>query len=119
MLAQLRTQRRAQNEARLKIGQEWKDSGFVFTNEFGHPLGLDAVRKKFKQALKLTGLPDVRCYDARHTSATLLMESGVSPKVVSERLGQAEVGITLETYSHVTQQLQQQASDKIGEALFG
>ncbi len=119
MLTRLRTQRRTQNEARLKAGREWKDSGFVFTNEFGHPLGLDSVRKKFKQAPKQAGLPDVRLYDARHTSATLLMESGVSPKVVSERLGHSDVGITLEIYRHVMQQLQQQASDKIGEALFG
>jgi integrase len=119
MLIRLRNHRRAQNEARLKAGRAWKDSSFIFTNEFGHPLGLDAVRKKFKRALQKADLPDVRLYDARHTSATLLMESGVSPKVVSERLGHKDVGITLEIYSHVTQRLQQQAADRIGEALFG
>lgn len=119
MLRRLREHRRAQNEARLKAGAEWADGSFIFTNEFGHPLGLDAVRKKFKLALRQANLPEVRLYDARHTSATLLMESGVSPKVVSERLGHSDVGITLEIYSHVTQHLQQQAADRIGEALFG
>lgn len=119
MLSRLRTQRRVQNEARLKAGREWKDSGFIFTDEFGRPRGLGMVRLRFKQALQRVGLPDIRLYDARHTSATLLMESGVSAKVVSERLGHADVSITLETYSHVTQQLQQQAADRIGEALFG
>lgn len=119
MVGRLRQHRRVQNEARLKVGREWKDGGFIFTSDFGHPLSLETVRRKFKAALQRAELPDIRLYDTRHTSATLLMESGVSAKVVSERLGHANVGITLEIYSHTTQQLQQQAADRIGEALFG
>jgi integrase len=119
MLTRLRNHRRAQNEARLKAGREWVGNGFIFTDDFGRPRGLGMVRLKFKQALQRAGLPDIRLYDTRHTSATLLMESGVSAKVVSERLGHSDVGITLDTYSHVTQQLQQQAADRIGAALFG
>jgi len=44
---------------------------------------------------------DVRWHDLRHAHASLLLRSGVHPKVVSERLGHASVGITLDTYSHV------------------
>ena len=93
--------------------------GLIFCNHFGLPLGLDAIRKKFKRLLKEAGLPEIRLYDGRHTSATLLMASGINRKVVSERLGHSNVAITLGTYSHVTQQLQKEASDKLGEALFG
>ena len=47
------------------------------------------------------GLPAVRFHDLRHAHATLLLIQGVHPKIVSERLGHASVGITLDTYSHV------------------
>src|SRR6266542_4338817 len=47
------------------------------------------------------GLPKVRFHDLRHAHATLLLLAGINPKVVSERLGHASVGITLDIYSHV------------------
>lgn len=46
------------------------------------------------------------------------MERGINPKVVSERLGHANISITLSIYSHVTQRLQIEASEKLAEALF-
>lgn len=47
------------------------------------------------------GLSDVRLHDLRHTHATLMLKAGVHPKILSERLGHANIGITLDTYSHV------------------
>lgn len=55
----------------------------------------------------------VRVHDLRHTHATWLVESGVDIKTVSERLGHATTRITLDTYTHVTTQMQQQAVDAI------
>ena len=49
----------------------------------------------------------------RHTMATLMLASGEHPKVVSERLGHATVGITLDTYSHVLPGLQEAAADRL------
>jgi len=46
-------------------------------------------------------------HDLRHTHATLLLKGGVHPKIVSERLGYANIGITLDTYSHVLLGLQE------------
>jgi integrase len=46
-------------------------------------------------------LPHVRFHDLRHAHATLMLLQGVHPKIVSERLGHASIGITLDTYSHV------------------
>ena len=43
---------------------------------------------------------------------SLLFKAGVHPKIVSERLGHANVGITLDVYSHVIPGLQEEASDK-------
>lgn len=66
-----------------------------------------------------TGLPEVRLYDLRHTSATLLLLAGVHVKIVSERLGHADVSLTLNTYSHVLPDMQRDATMAIAGALHG
>ncbi len=53
------------------------------------------------------------------THATLLLKEGINVKVVSERLGHANIGITLDSYAHVLPSMQQQAADGIDAALFG
>jgi len=68
----------------------------------------------FKELLLAASIDkSVRVHDLRHTHATWLVESGVDIKTVSERLGHATTRITLDTYTHVTNQMQQQAVDAI------
>lgn len=55
----------------------------------------------------------------RHTHATLLLLQGVNPKIVSERLGHADVRITLDTYSHLLPSMQKDTAIKFGKMLFG
>lgn len=52
---------------------------------------IDSLAKQFKSTLELAGLPRIRLYDLRHTAATLALEAGVPPKVVSEQLGHFEL----------------------------
>lgn len=119
MLRQLKDHRRGQHEQRLRLGQEWQNHNLVFCDPWGNAMSLQPVRKQFKLLLKRLELPaTLRMCDSRHTSATLLMERGINPKVVSERLGHANISITLSIYSHVTQRLQSEASEKLAEALF-
>ena len=63
------------------------------------------------------GLPRLRLHDLRHTAATLMLRAGVDPKVVSERLGHATVGLTLDTYSHVLPDLQRDAAEVMDSVL--
>ncbi len=70
----------------------------------------------FKRLLVEAGISEsVRFHDLRHTHATWLLEKGVHPKVVAERLGHSSIRITLDTYSHVIKGLQQIAVSKIDE----
>lgn len=55
----------------------------------------------------------IRFHDLRRTSATLLLAAGVHPKVVQERLGHSQIGITLDTYSHVVPTMQLEAASKL------
>ena len=59
-----------------------------------------------------------RLYDLRHSCATVLLAAGENPKVVSERLGHASIVLTLDTYSHVLPDMQQEAARKLENILF-
>ena len=65
----------------------------------------------------MVGLPKFTIHGLRHTRATILMEKGVSPKVVSERLGHASPAITMDIYSHVLPDMQEKAALAIDAAL--
>lgn len=73
----------------------------------------NVMRRSFKPILKNAELPDIRFHDLRHTSATLLLAAGVPAKVVQERLGHAQISLTLDTYSHVLPSMQQEAAGKL------
>ena len=55
----------------------------------------------------------MRFHDLRHTHATLLLRDGIYVKVVSERLGHANVAITLDTYAHVLPGMQGEAAARL------
>ena len=67
------------------------------------------LRRSFWPQLDKAGLPHIRFHDLHHTAATLLLQQGVHPKVVSELLGHSSIGLTLDIYSHVIPDMQQQA----------
>ncbi len=116
----LREHKRTQNEERLRIGSEWQANDLVFCTLTGTPLNFqNLTQRHFKPALEKADLPKtVRLYDLRHTQATLLLQAGINPKIVSERLGHANIKLTLDVYSHVLPDMQRSAADKLEEMLF-
>jgi integrase len=89
----------------------------VFASEVGTPLGHANVYHRFVKLSARAGVPRIPFHGLRHTHATLLMKHGVHPKVASERLGHADITLTLQTYSHVLPQMQQQAADIFASAV--
>ena len=71
----------------------------------------------FERRLKRLKLTRIRLHDLRHSHATLALQAGVHPKVVQERLGHANIGITLDTYSHVTPAMQSDAAERVAALL--
>jgi integrase len=118
-VAVLRAHRSRQLEERLAWGPTWQDSRHVFCSEDGQPVHPQRITKAFDRMVAVHGLPKIRLHDLRHTSASLALLAGVHPKVVSERMGHANVGITLDTYSHVVKGMQEEAAVKVAELLFG
>jgi integrase len=107
----LEARRKRQNEERLATGQAWTDNDLVFCNSLGGGLAPNNVtRRHFQPAIKRAGVPTIRFHDLRHTAATLMLLGGVPVKVVSERLGHSNVGITLSIYAHVLPSMQKDAA---------
>ncbi len=75
----------------------------------------DALSRLNKKLLERAGIdPSVRFHDLRHTFATIAMQSGVDVKTLAGMLGHYSAGFTLDTYTHITNQMQYTAADKIG-----
>lgn len=87
--------------------------GLIFTAPSGQPIWAANVYRHFKKTIRNLELPEIRFHDLRHAHATLLLQAGVNPKVVQERLGHSQISLTLDTYSHVVPSLQEEAAAKI------
>jgi integrase len=116
-VALLRQHRVRQAEAKLLAGPAYQDQGLVFASGIGTPVEPGNLRRSWLGITAAAGLPGLRVHDLRHAHATLMLGSGVHPKVVSERLGHASVNITLDTYSHVLPGLQAAAAEALDALL--
>jgi integrase len=114
----LRRHKTAQAAERLQAA-EWADLDLVFPNGAGRHREIPRLLKDFRRLLAAAGLPRIRFHDLRHTAATLMLSRGVHPKVASEMLGHASVGITLDLYSHVSETMQRGAAATLDDILRG
>jgi integrase len=112
----LRSWRGRQASERLAAGEAWHDSGLVFVDELGRPPHPETVTRWWREAIERAGVRPIRLHDARHTAATVLLRAGVPVKVVSQRIGHADVAVTMRIYQHVTAQDDQAAADAIAAA---
>jgi integrase len=106
-----------QRVERHEAGQRWRESGLVFTTAIGTPLDGTAVTKSFHHVLDRAGLPQRRFHDLRHSCATLLLVQGVSPRIVMDVLGHSQIGLTMNTYSHVIPDMRRDAAQRIEDLL--
>jgi len=111
----LREHRGRQNKERLALGEAWVDGDLVFCDEAGRELHPDRFSRAFTSSAKRAGVRPIRLHDLRHTWATLALQAGIHPKVVSERLGHATTGITLDVYSHVQPEMDAEAASAVAK----
>jgi integrase len=116
-IAILREHRIQLLEERLAAGEAWEEHDLVMPNRDGRPFDPEYFSREFRSRLQRYGVPDIRLHDLRHTHATLALEAGVHPKVVSERLGHSGVAITLDLYSHVSVHMQSEAAELVAGPL--
>ena len=84
----------------------------------GEMYGPDCVGRLHKTLLKKAGITEkVRFHDLRHTFAPLAIQGGVDAKTVSSILGHYSAGFTLDTYTHVTGDMQKEAAKRVGNII--
>jgi integrase len=118
VVAALRTHRLRQNEERLST-PEWHDHDLVFPNRIGRPTDHNNLyHREFKPLLKKAGLwdPGFTFHSLRHTFATALFEQRQHPKIVQSLLGHASITQTMDTYSHLLEDIGGDAVDGLDEA---
>lgn len=109
----LRRVRRKQLENRLRNGELWQNTNFVFTDEIGGHLKHRTVYNNFKALAAQIGSPETRFHDLRHSYAVAAIRSGDDIKTVQGNLGHATAAFTLDVYGHVTDQMKQDSANRM------
>ena len=97
----------------------WGDLVFPKPGGTGEPIHPDVLTQAFDRLVISSGQPVIRLHDLRHTHATLMLKAGVPVKVVSERLGHANVAFTMAVYQHVVPGMQAEAASLFARILHG
>jgi len=101
----------------LVFAKEWSDVGRR-TAELGNPLQANNLgQREYARLIRDAGVRRIKFHGLRHTSATLLLDAGVPPKVVQERLGHKQIATTLDIYAHVLPSMQREASERLAAVL--
>lgn len=101
------------------VSKHWEENDWVFTTRHGTWLASGHVYEYFKRLAERAGLPNMRPHDLRHAMASYWIANGVPVKVVSERLGHANISITLDIYGHLLPNMQHDAADKMDAWITG
>lgn len=112
-LTKLREHRERQQAEKDTLGDDWHNpgpDGFVFATELGTPTDPRNFSRWYKELVKTAGVPVIRLHDMRHTAASLMAYKGIPVKTVSERLGHADVGFTLQIYTHLYDEQREEAA---------
>ena len=103
----------------LKVRKKKSFSDWIFPNPTVPeiPMSPATAYRRMKTLLRYAGLPSIRFHDLRHTFATHALTSGVDAKTLSGILGHTNASFTLDTYTHVTTDMQKKASGIVGSFL--
>jgi integrase len=110
----LRTYVAMLDEERDAFGADYPDHGKLMCFENGRRLHPDTITRRFNRLVDRAGVPRIRLHDVRHTYATLAMDSGIDPKIVSDRVGHSNMAVTLQIYTHRSSGRDRDAAERIG-----
>lgn len=102
---------------KMQYGGLFQDLNLVVRQPDGSPLFPDSMTRKWKRFIHGTGLEEIRLHDLRHSNATALIQAGVNPRVVQQRLGHSDVNTTLSIYTHVLPEMDKEAAQKIDDIM--
>jgi integrase len=111
VVAMLKKQKAAQAAEQLRAGNQWRDSGLVFTNEFGGPVDPRNLLRVIEVAAKAAGIERIGLHTLRHSAAVGWLEQGVHIKAVADLLGHSSIAVTGDIYGHTSDDTMRGAVD--------
>ena len=100
-----------------QLGSQITGERLVFSQPDGSPMLPNTVTHAFAKIARRAGLTGITFHSLRHSHASIMLQQGVSSKTVADRLGHSTVVITLDTYSHVTPGIKEDAAMRFEEAI--
>ncbi len=107
----LKHHKKRQIENKLKYGKHYTNNNFVCTKENGELVSTHSLKYLSRVVNYELGIK-FNFHSLRHTHATMLLEAGANIKDIQHRLGHSNLATTMDTYSHVTNKLNQDSVDK-------
>lgn len=115
-LSILKSWKKDQIKIYFKNGKHFEgDENFIFTNQRAEWVHIHNFIRYFKRFIADHALKPITPHGLRHTHASLLFSAGVEPKNISDRLGHSTVQITLDLYTHITEEQRTDTVDKLLE----
>ncbi|MEB8704686.1 site-specific integrase, partial [Bacillus cereus] len=105
-----------QKEHALKTGLR-NTKNLCFINNQMEIITNNAVNKVLKKICARCNVKPITCHSLRHTHASILLYNGVNIKYISRRLGHKDIVITLQTYSHVLDEMEQKESRIVDQTM--
>ena len=113
----LRHEKVAYLERRLRYGADYHNKDLIICQPNGKPYEVDYYTHKFQRLLKVHGLKKIRLHDLRHSHATYMLRLGVNVKAMQKRMGHSTFSTTMDTYSHVLDDMGREAADTLNTGL--
>lgn len=113
----LREWKQYQERLSYALGDEWIETGYVFTQKNGKPMHPDSMTSFFRRLEKKFDLPHINPHKFRHTHASILISKGVDIVAVARRLGHSKTSTTSDIYAHLLRNSDEKATDVINDVL--
>lgn len=101
----------------LKANQIPKSKYIFPSTVTGEIQDTSAVTRRLHRIQDRAGVPRIRFHDLRQSFATLSLEQGMDIKTVSHMLGHTDAGFTMNTYMHVTDSMQENVANTMGNLI--
>jgi len=110
----LKTHKARQDKEKATLGSAYQDNGLVFARSDGTPIDPWNFGRAVLDCIKRAKVTPITLHGLRDTHASLCAQAGVPIEVVSQRLGHASIGVTVERYLHVYTSRDAEAADAFG-----
>ncbi|QMU73234.1 tyrosine-type recombinase/integrase [Streptacidiphilus sp. P02-A3a] len=113
----LRAHRAQQRQEQSLAGQEWSETGFLFTSSNGSVVPPAYVTRTLKKMIRENDLPPIRLHDLRHGAVSLAIAAGLDFKTISVRVGHRSTVTTVDTYMSILPELARTGSEAVARLL--